>query len=203
MKRCPTCNRTFDEDWLAFCTQDGTTLIEDGAAKSSERSNEPPPTILAPPPAPPPGDWQQPSGGLGSGNFQSQPFPPAPPPSAGSPSGGFGSGQFQPAGQQMSGWQPPPPPTIQGPKQGIAVASMICGIFSVTIGWCCYLGVLSAPTAIGLGIYQLSQIKKDPEHNTGKPFALTGIIAGAAYFVGLAIFILLYGAALLMGGLGK
>ena len=78
---------------------------------------------------------------------------------------------------------------------------MICGIFSVTIGWCCYLGVLSAPVAIGLGIYQMTQIKKDPEHNTGKPFALTGIITGALYFVGLAIIILIYGMALLAGGL--
>ena len=80
---------------------------------------------------------------------------------------------------------------------------MICGIFSVTIGWCCYLGVLSSPVAIGLGIYQLSQIKKDPDHNTGKPFAIVGIITGALYFVGVAVVILIYGLALLMGGLGK
>jgi hypothetical protein len=197
MKRCPTCNRTFEEDWLAFCTQDGTTLVEESSSKPSE----PPATILAPPPPPPAGGWQQPSGGLGSGQFQSQPVPPpAPPSNVGSPSGGIGSGQFQP-GQMQSGWQPPPPPPIAA-KQGIAVASMICGIFSVTIGWCCYLGVLSAPVAIGLGIYQLNQIKKDPEHNTGKPFALTGVIAGAVYFVGLAIIILIYGIALLSGGLG-
>ena len=49
MKRCPTCNRTFEEDWLAFCTQDGATLLEESPAKA----NEPPPTILAPPPPPP------------------------------------------------------------------------------------------------------------------------------------------------------
>jgi hypothetical protein len=198
MKRCPTCNRTFEEDWLAFCTQDGTTLVDDSPAKA----NEPPPTILAPPP-PPPGGWQQPSGGLGSGQFQSQPAPP-PPANMSAPSGGIGSGQFQPPQQMQPGWQPPPPPAYApGPKQGMAVASMICGIFSITIGWCCYLGVMSAPVAIGLGIYQLSQIKKDPDHNTGKPFALVGIITGALYFVGVAVIILIYGIALLSGGFAK
>lgn len=80
---------------------------------------------------------------------------------------------------------------------------MICGIVSITIGWCCYLGVLSAPVAIGLGIFQLMQIKKDPDHNTGKPFALVGIVTGALYFVGVAIIILIYGMALLAGGLSN
>ena len=78
---------------------------------------------------------------------------------------------------------------------------MICGIFSITIGWCCYMGVLSAPVAIGLGIYQLSLIKKDPDHNTGKPFAIVGIITGALYFIGIAFIIMIYGIALLSGGL--
>jgi len=192
MKRCPTCNRTFEEDWLAFCTDDGTTLVQESPA----RPDEPPPTILSPPPA---GDWQQPSGGLGSGQFQSQPVPP-PVPSNVTPSGGFGPGQYQPPMQQ--GWQPPPPPPLaQGPKQGIAVASMICGIFSITIGWCCYLGVISSPVAIGLGIYQLVQIKNNPDQNTGKGFAIAGVATGAAYFVGIAIVIIFYGAMIFTGAL--
>src|SRR5436189_4131908 len=151
MKRCPICNRTFEEDWLAFCTEDGTTLVEESPA----RADEPPPTIMAPPP-PPPGGWKSPSGDLGSGPFQSQPAPqPLPPPSnLATPSSGL-PGQFQP-GQMQGGWQPPPPPPYQqGPQQGIAIASMICGIFSMTIGWCCYLGVISAAVPLGLGAYQL------------------------------------------------
>jgi len=192
MKRCPTCNRTFEEDWLAFCTQDGTTLIDESPAKK----DEPPPTIMAPAP-PPPGNWQQQSGGLGSAPFQSQPVPPP------APSGGFGSGQFQPLQQmQPQPWQPPPPPPyMAGPKQGIAIASMICGIFSVTIGWCCYLGAISAPVAIGLGIYQLIQVKNKPDEAGGKPFAIVGIATGGAYFLLLAIFIVIYGAAIFMSGM--
>jgi hypothetical protein len=61
MKRCPNCNRTFEEDWLAFCTQDGTTLIDESPAKKDDLQA----TILAPAPPPPSGGWQSPSGDLG------------------------------------------------------------------------------------------------------------------------------------------
>jgi hypothetical protein len=27
MKRCPTCNQTFTDEWLTFCTQDGSSLV--------------------------------------------------------------------------------------------------------------------------------------------------------------------------------
>src|SRR4051794_23377273 len=194
MKRCPNCNRTFEEDWLAFCTQDGTALIED-----SPKSEEPPlrdemlPTMIAMAP-PPTGGWKPPSGDFGSGGFQSQIPPPATPPAGG----------FPPAPQMQGGWQPPPPPSyVQGQKQGLAIASMICGIGTITIGWCCYLGVVSGPVAIGLGIYQLIQIKNKPDEATGKPFAIVGIATAAAYFVLLAIIILIYGVAIFMGGLNR
>ena len=127
---------------------------------------------------------------------------PAPPPAGNwnQPSGGFGSGQFPEPQPIQSGWQPPPPPSYAGPTQGLAVASMICGIFSVTIGWCCYLGVITSPVAIGLGIYSLNQIKNYPDKFTGKPFAITGIVTGSIYFLLLALIILIYGVAVFMGG---
>ena len=104
----------------------------------------------------------------------------------------------------QAGWQPPPPPAYaQGQKQGLAIASMCCGIGTITIGWCCYLGVLSGPVGIILGVYQLIQIKNNPEQNTGKPFCYVGIGLSAAYFVLLALFILIYGVAIFMGGLNK
>ncbi len=138
MKRCPTCNQTFSETWLSFCTQDGTTLVDDVVPTSDPL--DPMATMMAPPPPPftnpnQPANWT-------------------------SPAGGIGSGQFQPPQPLQSGWQPPPPPAyFAGPKQGTAVASLICGIFTVTIGWCCYLGVITGPVAIGLGIYSLIQYR--------------------------------------------
>jgi len=178
MKRCPKCNQTFDEGWLSFCTADGTTLIEESAASS----NEPPPTIMAP--APPP---------------VSKPNAPA---NWNTPSGGFGSPQFPVPQPAQPAWQPPPPPPYAaGPQQGLAVASLITGIFTVTIGWCCYLGVITGPVAIGMGIYSLVQIKNNPDKFTGKPLAIIGIVTGAVYFLGLAIFILIYGSLIFMQGI--
>jgi hypothetical protein len=174
MKRCPTCNQTFDEGWLSFCTNDGTTLVEDPSS-----SNEMLKTIMAP--APPPvsrpneqANWSSPSGGIGAGQF------PVPQPS-------------------QAAWQPPPPPPA-GPQQGLAVASLVCGIFTVTIGWCCYLGVITGPVAIGLGIASLNQIKNNPDKFTGKPFAITGIVTGSLYFVFVALIIMVYGLMFLVQG---
>ena len=78
---------------------------------------------------------------------------------------------------------------------------MICGIFTITIGWCCYLGVISGPVGIGLGIYQLIQIKNNPDQAGGKPFAIVGIATGAVYFALLALIVVLYGAAIFMQGI--
>lgn len=177
MKRCPKCNQTFEEGWLSFCTADGTTLIEDSAASSSE----PPPTIMSP--APPPVSYP---------NQQA---------SWNAPSGGFGAGQFPTPQPSQPVWQPPPPPAyVAGKQQGLAVASLITGIFTVTVGWCCYLGVITGPVAIGMGIYSLVQIKNNPDKFTGKPLAIIGIVTGAVYFVFLVLIILVYGLMFLVQG---
>jgi hypothetical protein len=62
MKRCPTCNRTFDDPALGFCTADGTPLVADA------------PTYQQPPPQQPQQPQYQPAG---------QQFYPPPPPQMG------------------------------------------------------------------------------------------------------------------------
>ena len=76
--------------------------------------------------------------------------------------------------------------------------SMVLGIVSITIGWCCYFGVLTSPVAIGLGIFSLFQIKNDPNKYGGKGMAIAGIVAGALYFVFVALIILIWGLGFLM-----
>lgn len=175
MKRCPTCNRTFDDEWLAFCTEDGTTLVESQAALPSE----PPPTVWIPP-------------ALDTNPVTQKPFDLP--------------GSYNPPQPVAPVWQPPPPPPVQmpqGQKQGLAVASLVLGIFSVTVGWCCSIGLLSAPIGIVLGIVSLVQIKNDPARNTGKPMSIVGIVLGGIYVVFWILIFALYGMAIFMGSLNR
>ena len=61
-----------------------------------------------------------------------------------------------------AGLPPPPPPYPPSPQTGMAVTSMILGIASITLGLCCYFGILTAPIAVILGIVSLVQIKTHP-----------------------------------------
>jgi uncharacterized protein DUF4190 len=83
----------------------------------------------------------------------------------------------------------------------MAVTSMVLGIASMTLGFCCYFGVLTAPVALGLGIVSLVQIKNNPLRNGGKGMAIAGIIMGGLYFLVLALIMVFYGIGILMGGM--
>jgi hypothetical protein len=163
MKRCPTCNQTFEEDWLSFCTRDGTTLVDDQGV-----TREPLPTIES---TPPPvatsidrGAWNLPAAG---------------------PVGGAQVPTAQP-GQPV--WQPPPPPSSLNPQSGsLATTSMIIGIASI---FC--LGPILAIVAIILGAMALSQIKKNPQGIGGRRQAVTGIVTGSVSIVIHAVIIIFY-----------
>lgn len=177
MKRCPRCNQTFTDEWLTFCTQDGTSLIE-----AEDSPAEPPPTLLQPPLPPSVSPAEQPTLDM-PGRY-------VPPPA-----------QYIPPQPQVGGWTPPaPPPYPQSPQQSLAVASLVLGIFSLTIGWCCSLGVISSPIAIALGIVALVQAKNNPQKFGGKGFAIGGLVMGALYFAILVLIMLFYGLGILMSG---
>lgn len=164
MKRCPTCNTTFEEEWLSFCTQDGTSLVE-----ATSPPSEPPPTLLAPPQsdaAPP--TWVTPSAEL----------PPSAP-------------QWEPPRPAAPAWQPPPPPAYASAEnKNLATAAMVVGLVGVTIGWFCF-GPMIGIAAIIMSAIALSQINKNPERYGGKPMALIGLITGiipVVVYVGILIF---------------
>jgi hypothetical protein len=177
MKRCPKCNQEFTDAWLTFCTQDGTSLVD-----IEVRPSEPPPTLFNPPLPPSVSPAEQPTLDL-PGRYS----PPA---------------EYIPPQPLQSGWTPPPPPPFPIKReQTLAVASLVLGIVSITLGWCCSFGILTSPIAIVLGIVALFQIKNDPKKYGGKGFAIGGVISGGLYFVVLALIILLWGFGVLMGGI--
>ncbi|MDQ6653379.1 MAG: DUF4190 domain-containing protein [Acidobacteriota bacterium] len=178
MKRCPTCNQEFTDEWLTFCTQDGTSLVE-----VQTSPYEPPPTIAYPAMPPSVSPSEEPTLDL---------------------PGAYKPPQAQIGAQQplQVGWRPPPPPAYStAPQQSLAIASLVLGVVTMTVGWCCYFGVLTGPIAVALGIYALVQIKNDPTRYSGKGLAIGGIVSGGLYFVFIALIILIYGLSFLAGGL--
>jgi hypothetical protein len=181
MKRCPTCNQEFTDEWLTFCTQDGSSLVD-----VPSPTTEPPPTVWRTPPMPPSvSPTEQPTLDM-PGRYQPPPAPVS---------------SLQP-GQPP--WLPPPPPAYPvAPQQSLAVASLVLGIVSMTIGWCCYFGILTAPVSVIMGIVALVQIKNEPLKYGGKGFAIGGIVTGGLYFVILVGIIILYGIGIIMSGISN
>ena len=171
MKQCPRCSKTYTDENLNFCLDDGELLLRMAPQPGAYRDDPPPTMIMNEARVTNPVSWQQPS---------------AAPPAV-----------YQ--GQQMMGQFP----MAMTPNQTLAVVSLCLGIGSVTIGWCCYLGVLLSPAALITGFIALSQIKKDPQTYTGRGFAIGGIVTGLVYIAVVLLVIILYGAAIFLSILGN
>lgn len=119
------------------------------------------------------------------------------PPSPGAPYGAAPSASPEPYRPPSAA--PAPGSVVPGqvPSQGLAIASMVCGILGIIT--CCIVGFLNAPlviAAIVMGHIALSKIKADPARTGGKGMAKAGLITG---YIGL-LFIILLGVFLLMMG---
>jgi len=174
MRRCPKCNQQFIDEWLTFCTQDGTTLVDVEVSPG-----DPPPTLVQPMP-PSVSPTEQPTLDM------PERYSPAP-------------AQYIPPPPVPSPWTAPPPPAYPvNPQQSLAATSLILGIASVTLGLCCYFGILTAPISQVLGIVALVQVKNDPKKYGGKGMAIGGIVASGLYFGILLLIILFYGIGFLL-----
>ncbi|MBV9215137.1 MAG: DUF4190 domain-containing protein [Acidobacteria bacterium] len=180
MKQCPKCSQTYSDESLNFCLNDGELLTEFQQEPSSPRFQDPSPAtmILDQSRVTNPTSW--PASGQGSQPGQVTPAP-----------------YQQPGGVPFAGV----PYAMAMQSTGLAITSLCLGIGSLTVGWCCYLGVLLGPAAIITGAIYLVQNKSNPAQYPGRGLALGGVITGIVYFVLLALVIIIYGVAILSGGL--
>ena len=170
MKRCPVCNKSYVDDTLSFCINDGTVLVRDSSSKLESQPttilSEPPPTVVMRPPLP-------------TDNMpRSTPSSPAPPQ------------PYSWAQDEPQVWRPPPPPSTrsQSQSQTLAVVSLVFGLVSISFGWVCG-GPLFALIAVALGLVALMQIRKSPSQYGGKPAAMAGLIIGSfVLLINLALF---------------
>ena len=166
MKYCPQCHKQYTENWITFCSDDGTILIDTGYTPSQQ-----PPGSQRPPYAPP---------------LSEQPTWRSPDPNA---PGGWAP--EQPVSTPSPVWQPPPPPfSVQQSSQGLSIASMVLGLVSFAGGVC--LGPIPGLIALILGLVSLSQIKKDPARYGGKPLAIIGVITGAVSLVLFGVLMIMW-----------
>jgi len=91
--------------------------------------------------------------------------------------------------------QPGPPPgehyqpqyAVAPPTNGKATASLVVGVTTLVLSWCCGLGVLGL-VAIVLGAKARSEIRRSGGYQGGAGLATAGIATGAvAVLVGLLV----------------
>ncbi len=156
MKICPICEKTYKDDNLNFCLEDGSTLKE-------LNSDEPPPTILMdsvrrtnpnfPPPAT---DYEAPAF-----NDYDQP-------------------QFGAPNQQIYQQTPAFPQTNQSfvsQDKTLPMISLALGVAGFCL-LCCYLGMPLGTAAVVVGFIGMKRVDTDPQTYDGKGLAIAGMILG-------------------------
>ncbi len=132
-----------------------------------------------------------------------------PPPGYGPPGGGQPPGYGAPPGPPGYGPPPgppgpggygPPPPT--GPTMDpVAIVSLVVGILSIPLHFCCYLGWPVGFVAIVCGVVSLVRINGAKDRLTGKGLAIGGIVVSLLGFLMMVGIFVLYGAALMVSSM--
>lgn len=169
MKFCPVCNKTYNDDNLNFCLDDGTTLKE-------IETDDPPPTIVMDPTRqtnpnyepqykdyekPAFDDYNQPQFGAPNQQIYQQPF-------------------AVPQQSRVSGSQ----------DKTLPIISLALGITGVCL-FCCYLGVPFGIASVVVGFIGMKRVDADPQTYDGKNLAIAGMVAGGvALLLSVGLFIL-------------
>ena len=87
-------------------------------------------------------------------------------------------------------------------NKGLAIGSLVCGVLSCTV--CCSMGILLGPAALVMGFMAKKKADEYPSQYGGRGLALGGMITGAVgvlFGIGIILYYLIVGAAVLSGGL--
>jgi hypothetical protein len=140
-----------------------------------------------------------------------QPPPPYGQPQYGQPQ--YGQPQYAPPAYGSQGYGPPPTgyPTGYVPYQygygaprtqttnGLAIASLVCGIVSILGPLACLVLSLAGIAGLICGTMSLRQLKRAVVPQQGRGMAIGGIVTSAVGLAGLALMLLFFGA-LIFGG---
>lgn len=96
------------------------------------------------------------------------------------------------SGGRVASPQPPAPPRTNG----MALTSLVMGLLAITVGLCCCYGIPFNILGVVFSLVALSQISADPQNQTGRGLAITGLILSSLTFLlglGLLVFTLAAG----------
>ena len=174
-KRCSSCGQTYTDDAINFCLNDGELLsyLADDAPQTILSNDRP--TMFA--------EDSEPTVFLNKPRVTNQTNWPGSEPIA------LWQGGQQNFPQQQFGNYP----LNVTPNQTLAIVSLCLGLGSMTIGWCCSMGLLLSPAALITGFIALSMIKKDPQANQGRGLAIGGMVTGGIFLGLYLMIIVLYG----------
>jgi hypothetical protein len=182
MKRCPACQRTYVDDSLSYCLEDGSALVGERSGSSDLAA-----TLIIPDPratAPVKPDTFRPT--------QPSPQPFTSPPPA-----------WRPLGVSPL---PAAIPARQG--RGVAIASLVCaiaafvllgfciiaganGVESTLIGGVFLLSALSALVGAVMGIIATSQSSKDVSAQNAKAMSIVALVLNGFYLLITVVFLIL------------
>lgn len=162
MKQCPRCQRTYDDDQLNFCLDDGE-LLTLGAQPQTRYADDAPPTIL-----------------LDQSRVTNPASWPASPPSA-------PVSPWQP--QNITNREFMSPRFSQSRDSTVPTIALVLGILSLPLA-CCYGGIWLGLPAAGLGFLGMRNADSDSNRYGGRGMAVTGMVLGVISFLASVVFAL-------------
>lgn len=163
MKRCPRCGKTYSDNDLNFCLDDGELLtIFSGSDSTPYKDDSPPTLVMDSPRVTNPIGWAS-----------GQPIQ-----------------QWQGHQPGSHGYQGPPG-VYQAPRdQTLPTIAMILGLLSIAMV-CCFGGFyLGIPAAI-IGYLGMRNADNDPQRYGGRGMAIAGLVIGIITFLFSLIHIIL------------